>query len=73
MGVLGALVIGCGVASLSLWYFSRRYLGEVSLPAGRPGYACFSVLDFWGHREVRLLPWIIYTCFLRAFLRAYAT
>ncbi len=35
-------------------YFSRRYLGEVSLDARRhPGQACFSVLDFWGNREVR--------------------
>ena len=37
MSVLGALVIGCGVAvPCPLWYFSRRYLGEVSLPAAPP-------------------------------------
>lgn len=53
MGVLGALITGCGIASASLWYFSRRYLGEISLDEERhPGRACFSVLDFWGNREV---------------------
>jgi hypothetical protein len=53
MGVLTALVAGCGIASTTLWYFSRRYLGEISLSPSHPGYARFSVLDFWGRREVR--------------------
>ena len=53
MGVLTALVAGCGIASVTLWFFSRRYLGEISLSASHPGHARFSVLDFWGHREVR--------------------
>ena len=51
-----ALVLGCATASITLWYFSRRYVGELSLlrgSAGRPGRLCFSVLDFWGNREVR--------------------
>ena len=26
-----ALLGGCGVASTSLWFFSRRYIGELSL------------------------------------------
>lgn len=55
MAVLGALVTGCGVASTTLWYFSRRYVGEISLLAAHPGHACFSVLDFWGHREDNLV------------------
>ena len=61
MGVLGALVGGCGVASASLWYFSRRYLGEVSLSAAHPGRAKFSVLDFWGNREVHI-PYSCHLC-----------
>ena len=51
-----ALVLGCATASITLWYFSRRYVGELSLlksSAGRPARLCFSVLDFWGNREVR--------------------
>ena len=50
-----ALVVGCVTASVTLWYFSRRYVGELSLLTGEPGRPrrlCFSVLDFWGHREV---------------------
>lgn len=45
-----ALVIGCGVASTTLWWFSQRYVGEMSLVG--PNELCFSVLDFWGHRQV---------------------
>ena len=53
-----ALVVGCAVTSVALWYYSRRYVGELSLlPArgartGSPPRLCFSVLDFWGRREV---------------------
>lgn len=50
-----ALVLGCATASITLWYFSRRYVGEMSLlqgGPGRPSRLCFSVMDFWGHREV---------------------
>lgn len=62
-----ALVVGSGAASTALWYFSRRYVGELSLlipkgtiaaAAGQEGAAFpgprlvrFSVLDFWGNRE----------------------
>lgn len=50
-----ALVVGCVAASVTLWYYSRRYVGELSL-VHRPGKSgpalCFSVLDFWGNREV---------------------
>ena len=50
-----ALVVGCATASVTLWYFSRRYVGELSLlrgEPGRPSRLCFSVLNFWGNREV---------------------
>ena len=50
-----ALVVGCATASVTLWYFSRRYVGELALLRGKPGSPsklCFSVLDFWGNREV---------------------
>ncbi len=50
------LVVGAGVASTTLWYYSRRYLGELSLlpsgVAGQPPRLRLSVLDFWGNREV---------------------
>lgn len=53
-----ALVVGCGAASVTLWYYSRRYVGELSLRR-RPGdgqpHVCFSVLDFWGNREDNLV------------------
>ena len=47
-----ALIIGCGVASTTLWWFSQRYVGEMSLLV--PDKLCFSVLDFWGNRQVVL-------------------
>lgn len=46
-----SLVIGCAAASSALWYYSRRYVGELSLLPDKH-QACFSVLDFWGNREV---------------------
>lgn len=53
----GALVVGAGAASGALWYYSRRYVGELALlPSGAPGQPPrlrLSVLDFWGNREVR--------------------
>ena len=56
MVMASALVLGCATASVTLWYFSRRYVGELALlkggPSGRPSRLCFSVLDFWGNREV---------------------
>ena len=50
-----SLVVGCTVASVTLWYYSRRYVGELSLrqvPRGGVPRLCFSVMDFWGNREV---------------------
>jgi hypothetical protein len=47
----GGLLIGCGVASLALWYYSSRYVGELStLPRDR---LMISTMDFWGYRRVR--------------------
>ena len=56
MVMASALVLGCATASVTLWYFSRRYVGELALVrggnTGRPSRLFFSVLDFWGNREV---------------------
>ena len=52
LAVAGALLAGCGIASTTLWYYSRRYVGEVSVRRDRPGRVTVSVLDFWGNREV---------------------
>jgi len=62
--IAAALVTGSAAASTALWYFSRRYVGELALliPTGEmqlketrsPGQlprVRFSVLDFWGNRE----------------------
>ena len=55
-----ALLGGCGVASTALFYFSRRYVGELALlpNAGAGGSldttrVLVSTLDFWGNRQVR--------------------
>lgn len=52
------LIVGSGVASTTLWFFSQRYVGELAaLPPTAPGgreRLRFSVLDFWGKRQVRL-------------------
>lgn len=51
-----ALVMGAGVASGALWFYSRRYVGELALLSGsqpgQPPRLRISVLDFWGKREV---------------------
>ena len=56
----GVVVVGSGVATTALWFFSQRYVGELAaLPAAAPGGAerlCFSVLDFWGKRQARPGP-----------------
>lgn len=60
--VAAALLIGSGAASSALWYYSRRYVGELSLvkyptaqemetTAQEEIKVRFSVLDFWGNRE----------------------
>lgn len=45
---------GAGAASGALWYYSRRYVGELSLTgaAGAPLRGVrLSTFDFWGRRE----------------------
>ena len=51
-----SLLVGCGVVSTALWFFSRRYLGEIAVlrPPGSQPQLQFSTLDFWGNREVSL-------------------
>ena len=54
--VASSLLVGCGVVSTALWFFSRRYLGEIAVlqaPGSQPQLQ-FSTLDFWGNREVSL-------------------
>jgi hypothetical protein len=52
-----ALGTGAGAASGALWYYSRRYVGELALTrrsggaAGAWGGVRISTLDFWGRRE----------------------
>jgi hypothetical protein len=51
VGAALALAGSCGAASWSLWYYSRRYVGELALLRGGSAVR-FSVLDFWGNRQV---------------------
>ena len=50
MVMASSLILGCGFASTTLWWFSQRYIGELSLMG--PHLLHFSVLDFWGNRQV---------------------
>ncbi|KAL0031542.1 hypothetical protein WJX77_006181 [Trebouxia sp. C0004] len=49
MVMASSLILGCGFASTTLWWFSQRYIGELALMG--PHLLRFSVLDFWGHRQ----------------------
>lgn len=51
-GVTG-LAVGMVVVSCCLWYYSRRYVGEMALMMPDAQRVRFSVLDFFGNREVR--------------------
>ena len=53
MLALGGLAAGVLIASNSLWYYSRRYVGEMSLLLPDKTHVRFSTVDFWGNREVR--------------------
>ncbi|XP_024358747.1 uncharacterized protein [Physcomitrium patens] len=46
-----AVVGGAGAASASLWYYSRRYVGEMALVGPKLRHVMLSVIDFWGNRE----------------------
>lgn len=65
----GTLVFGCGMAAVTLWYFSSRYLGELSIVSRGTAapQLCLSVLDFWGRRKVHTffrLTWGVVEVFL---------
>ena len=47
-----SVVFGSGVASTALWYYSRRYVGELALLGKKHDSLQLSVMDFWGNREV---------------------
>ncbi|KAL6776530.1 hypothetical protein ACKKBG_A21505 [Auxenochlorella protothecoides x Auxenochlorella symbiontica] len=53
----GGLLFGASATSGALWYFSRRYVGELAMlppSAGNmPPRLLFSTMDFWGNREDR--------------------
>lgn len=51
---LTALASGMAGASCCLWYYSRRYVGEMALMMPDAQRVRFAVLDFWGNREVRV-------------------
>ena len=46
------VMIGSVVASTSLWYYSKRYVGELALKGAKQDVVRFSVMDFWGNRTV---------------------
>eukprot|EP00878_Enallax_costatus_P011770 GHUV01012286.1.p1 GENE.GHUV01012286.1~~GHUV01012286.1.p1 ORF type:complete len:302 (+),score=85.48 GHUV01012286.1:538-1443(+) len=48
---LTGLAGGMVAASCCLWYYSRRYVGEMALLLPDRQHVRFSVLDFWGNRE----------------------
>ncbi|XP_002972535.2 uncharacterized protein LOC9650842 isoform X2 [Selaginella moellendorffii] len=45
------VTFGAVGATLALWYYSRRYIGELSLVPPLPEYVEISTMNFWGHRE----------------------
>ena len=45
---VGGLCVGASAASGALWYYSRRYVGQLALVGDR---VCISTLDFWGRRS----------------------
>lgn len=52
LAVTGVLFAGCAAVSTTLWYLSRRYIGELSLlTASHRRQLCISTLDFWGNRQ----------------------
>jgi hypothetical protein len=53
LDVLGltALCVGAGTASGALWYYSRRYVGELSVLGPGGARIRISTLDFWGNRS----------------------
>ncbi|KAG2442963.1 hypothetical protein HXX76_003037 [Chlamydomonas incerta] len=56
LAAVGALAVGCVVTSYCIWYYSGRYVGEMSLLLPERRVVRFSVLDFWGNREDNDVP-----------------
>ncbi|GFR41397.1 hypothetical protein Agub_g2076 [Astrephomene gubernaculifera] len=56
LAAVGALAVGCVVTSYCIWYYSGRYVGEMSLLLPDRNRVRFSVLDFWGNREDNDVP-----------------
>ncbi|GIL43372.1 hypothetical protein Vafri_1143 [Volvox africanus] len=56
LAAVGALAVGCVVTSYCIWYYSGRYVGELSLLLPERRVLRFSVLDFWGNREDNDVP-----------------
>jgi hypothetical protein len=52
LAAVAAVVGGAGAASAALWWFSRRYVGEMALFTPDLRIVQLSVIDFWGHRQV---------------------
>lgn len=48
---VGAVVGGAAAASAALWYYSSRYVGELSLLPPDHRRVQISTLDFWGARQ----------------------
>ncbi len=46
-----AVVGGATGVTLALWFYSRRYIGELALLMPEADVVCISTLDFWGDRE----------------------
>ncbi|GAX85224.1 hypothetical protein CEUSTIGMA_g12644.t1 [Chlamydomonas eustigma] len=51
-----AVAVGCIATSYCVWYYSGRYVGELSLLLPEKNSLCFSVLDFWGSRQDDVVP-----------------
>ncbi|KAG2499164.1 hypothetical protein HYH03_002745 [Edaphochlamys debaryana] len=56
LAAVGALAVGCIVTSYCIWYYSGRYVGELSVLLPEKRTVRFSVLDFWGNREDNDVP-----------------
>ncbi|KAK9803459.1 hypothetical protein WJX73_004302 [Symbiochloris irregularis] len=54
--VTSLLFTGCAIVSTTLFFFSRRYVGELSLHSqGLQSRLRISTLDFWGNRQDTLV------------------
>eukprot|EP00199_Chlamydomonas_sp_CCMP681_P003190 CAMPEP_0119105256 /NCGR_PEP_ID=MMETSP1180-20130426/3276_1 /TAXON_ID=3052 ORGANISM="Chlamydomonas cf sp, Strain CCMP681" /NCGR_SAMPLE_ID=MMETSP1180 /ASSEMBLY_ACC=CAM_ASM_000741 /LENGTH=170 /DNA_ID=CAMNT_0007090265 /DNA_START=252 /DNA_END=761 /DNA_ORIENTATION=+ len=51
MAAAVAILVGCVVTSYCVWFYSGRFVGELSLLLPERRIARFSVLDFWGNRQ----------------------